>query len=225
MREIVVAARQELRTAGAQGMTMSAIARAVGMTAPGLYRYVSGVDGLLTLLISEGFTELADRAERARDAVPRDDPGGRFAAMALELRDWAREDIAQFGLLFGSPLPGYAAPEDGPTTDGARRAGGVLWQVVSDAQQDGLLGTALVTEVEPQALAYLQQKGDDEATPALPPASQAAVWASLSLLLGSVADEVFTHAIPTDDITGLALYRGRIKMALRLLGLPDQKQP
>jgi hypothetical protein len=63
----------------------------------------------------------------------------------------------------------------------------------------------------------------DDGGPALPPASQAAVWASLSLLLGSVADEIFGHAIPTDDTTAAALYRGRIEMALRLIGLPSPR--
>jgi AcrR family transcriptional regulator len=113
LRDIVTAARAQLRVSGAQGLTLSAVAREVGMTAPGLYRYVDGVDGLLTLLLTEGFHELADALEAAGAAVPREDPAGRFLAMAVALRAWARADVMHYGLLFGSPLPGYAAPEDG----------------------------------------------------------------------------------------------------------------
>jgi AcrR family transcriptional regulator len=153
LRDIVTAARAQLRLTGAQGLTLSAVARDVGMTAPGLYRYVDGVDGLLTLLLTEGFHELAEALEAAGAAVPREDPGGRFLAMAVALRDWARADVMHYGLLFGSPLPGYAAPEDGPTTAAVQRAAAALWQVVIDAREDGRLGDPLVTEVDPRAAA------------------------------------------------------------------------
>jgi AcrR family transcriptional regulator len=203
-------------------MTMAAVARTVGMTAPGLYRYVAGVDGLLTLLISEGFNDLADRCEKVWDVVPRDDPGGRLVLMAHELRDWAREDVAQYGLIFGSPIPNYAAPEDGPTTVSARRAGGVLQQIVIDAQEDGLLGIPLIPDVEPAVEAAMQMKviGHESG---LAPASQAAIWACLSLLLGSVTDEVFSHTPHFDDAMADAIYRGRIDLALRIVGLPPPR--
>ena len=220
VREILDAARAQLRTVGPQGLTLSAVAREVGMTAPGLYRYVDGVDGLLTLLISDGFTGLAEQLEQARDAVPREDPGGRFLALALCLREWARADVAQYGLLFGSPLPGYAAPADGPTNDAARRAAEAVWRVVVEADEDGLLGPPLVSEVDPLSLALLEQEVDGELAASLRPETQSATWAAISLLLGSVTVEVFGHMPWCEEDTAEALYRGKVRIAACLVGLP-----
>lgn len=220
LREIAEAGRSQLRTVGPQGLTLSAVARELGMTAPALYRYVDGVEGLITLLIADGFSSLADRAEAARDAVPADDHGRRFDDVAAAVRDWALADPAQYGLLFGSPLPGYAAPEDGLTTEGARRASSVLWSVLVAAQQDGVLGQPLVTEVEPAALPLLEDKGSP-LSGLLPPQTQAAGWASLSLLLGAVAVEVFGHMPPCDSATAAAVFRMKVAVARRIVGLPD----
>lgn len=223
LRDIADAGRRQLAAVGPQGMTLSALAREVGMTAPGLYRYVDGVDGVLTLLIAEGFADLARCCEDARDAVVRSDPSGRFAAVAGAMRDWALRDVPRYGLLFGSPLPGYSAPEGGPTTAAARRAVGVLWQVVVDAEHDGLLADPLVDDVDPAALPSLVQT-DGEAVPVLSPPTQAAAWACVSLLLGSVTSEVFGLLPPSDGEIGEALYRGKVEVALRIVGLPSRRR-
>jgi AcrR family transcriptional regulator len=223
LREIADAGRAQLREVGPQGLTLSAVARELGMTAPALYRYVDGVHGLLTLLVAEGYSSLAEAVESARDAVPADDPGGRFVAIADALRSWAKADTAQYGLLFGTPVHGYVAPEDGPTADGARRAAGALWQVLRDARSAGLLGEPLVRDVEPAALALLEHKGGGEGATDLPPATQAAGWAALSLLIGAVAIEVFGHMSECDECTAAATYRSKVTVALCLLGLPDPR--
>jgi len=221
LREIVDAGRAQLRTVGPQGLTLSAVARELGMTAPALYRYVDGVDGLLTLLVSEGYRDLAERAEQARDAVPADDHGGRFEAVSFALRRWALDDRAQYGLLFGSPLPGYAAPEDGPTTEGARRASAVLWQILVEARQAGALAPPLVAEVEPDALPLLLDKAAGQVSAALPPEVHLAGWAALSLLLGALAVEVFGHMPPCGSATAEALFRSKVRVARCIVGLPD----
>lgn len=224
LREISDAARAQLRAVGPQGLTVAAVAREVGMTAPALYRYVDGVHGLLTLLVAEGFRDLAEHVEAARDAVPADDPSGRFVAVAEALRAWAKADTAQYGLLFGSPVPGYVAPDDGPTTEGAQRASDLLWQVLVDAQEQGVLREPLVTDVEPEAMLLLEAKEHGQLPLALSPAHQQAGWAALSLLLGSVAVEVFGHLPPCAEETAAAVYRSRVRIALCLLGLPDPRR-
>lgn len=220
LREIVDAGREQLRTVGPQGLTLSAVARELGMTAPALYRYVDGVDGLVTLLIAEGFADMSDHLESALEAVEPHDHGRRFEAVCDAVRRWALADRAQYGLLFGSPLPGYAAPEDGPTTDGARRAAGVLWRVLVDAQADGRLGRPLVTSVDPEALPLLEDKVAGGLGVALAPEVQAAGWAALSLLLGSVAVEVFGHMPACDETTAAAVFRGKVDVARCIVGLP-----
>jgi AcrR family transcriptional regulator len=223
LREIAEAARAQLRATGPQGLTVSAVARELGMTAPALYRYVDGVHGLLLLLVAEGYRSLAEHVEAARDTVPIDDVGGRFVAVAGALRSWAKQDTAQYGLLFGSPVPGFVAPEDGPTTELARRAASGFWQVLLDARDQGVLGDPLVREVEPGAQDMLEDKTFGDPSSSLPPATQQAAWAALSLLLGAVAVEVFGHMPPCDDVTADALYRSKVRIALCLIGLPEPK--
>jgi AcrR family transcriptional regulator len=219
LREITEAGRAQLRTVGPQGLTLSAVARELGMTAPALYRYVDGVDGLLTLLIAEGYADLADHVEQARDAVPTDDPGGRFDAAAYALREWALADRAQFGLLFGTPLPGYHAPEDGATSVGAHRAAGVVWQVLVEAHAAGRLGPPLVTEVEVDALPMLEDEHSG-ALLTLPVETRAAGWVALSLLLGSVAVEVFGHMPACSGTTARAVFAAKVQVARCVVGLP-----
>jgi hypothetical protein len=171
--------------------------------------------------VAEGFVDLSEQLEAARDAVDPHDHGRRFQAVCEAVRRWALADRAQYGLLFGSPLPGYSAPEEGPTDEGARRAAAVLWQVLVDAQADGRLGPPLVTSVEPAALPLLEDKVAGGLGDALPPEVQAAAWAALSLLLGSVAVEVFGHMPPCDGATAEAVFRGKVAVARCILGLPD----
>ena len=217
LQEIVEAANEQLRVVGPQGLTLSAVARELGMTAPALYRYVDGVEGLITLLIADGYESLAEQLEAARDAHPADDPGGRFMRVAEAGRVWARNDPARWGLLFGSPLPGYAAPTDGPTTDLARRAAGVFWQVIADAEASGQLGEPLVTDLDPAALPLLS---NDAPVAGLSPELQAAAWSAISLLLGAIAVEVFKHMPPCDETTGTAVFRSKVRVALCIVGLP-----
>lgn len=222
LQEIAAAARTQLRSAGPQGLTLSAVARDVGMSAPALYRYVDGVDGLLTLLITQGYESLAREAHTALSSVPADDPGGRFVAVAQALRAWARHDVAQYGLIFGSPLPGYAAPVDGPTTRLARNASDALWQVLVDAKDAGLLGEPAVDAIDPAARPVLEQKAVGLAS-RLPERVQAAGWAALALLLGAVAIDVFGHMPPCDEPVRVAMFSGQVSAARRLVGLPPPR--
>lgn len=219
LHEIAEAARAQLRAVGASGLTLSAVAREVGMSAPALYRYVDGIDGLITLLIAQGYASLVAEVQEATAAVPADDPGGRFVALATALRTWAVRDVAQYALIFGTPLPGYAAPEDGPTTDGARSAGDALWQVLVDAQAAGRLGEPVLDAVDPAAAPFLQAKASGLAGQ-LPDRVQVAGWAALALLLGAVAIDVFGHMPPCDEPVRAALYRGQVQAARCLVGLP-----
>jgi AcrR family transcriptional regulator len=223
LQEIVEAANAQLRRVGPQGLTLSAVARELGMTAPALYRYVDGVDGLITLLIADGYTSLAEQMEAAAQVHDADDPGGRFLRVAEAAREWARNDPARWGLLFGSPLPGYAAPPDGPTTALAQRAAGVFWQLIAEADAAGLLGPPLVADVDPAALPLLQENTPVTAAGPLSHATESATWSAISLLLGAIAVEVFKHMPQCDEPTALAVFRSKVLVALRIVGLPDPR--
>ena len=129
-REIVELGRRHLVTDGAAGLSVRAIARELGMVSSAVYRYVASRDELLTLLIVDVYTELAD----AVDAAGRGADGpwqDRLVAMARAARAWAVAEPASWALMYGSPVPGYHAPAEltvGPGT----RVVGALFGAVAD---------------------------------------------------------------------------------------------
>src|SRR3954447_23762006 len=108
IREIKQTALARMRAEGTVDVRLSDVARDMRMSAPGLYRYFDGRDGLLTALIVDALTDLAERVEAARDSVPADDSGGRFLAVAQAYRAWALADREGFALVFGPSLAGFA---------------------------------------------------------------------------------------------------------------------
>ena len=116
-REITDAARRQLAEVGASALSLRAVAREVGMVSSAVYRYFPSRDDLLTRLIIDGYDDLGSAAEKADDptAAPRD----RWMAVCRAVRHWAVAHPYEYALLYGSPVPGYAAPQD--TIDPATR--------------------------------------------------------------------------------------------------------
>src|SRR6476619_3633829 len=108
--EIKAVARRHLAADGAN-LSLRAVARDMGMVSSAVYRYFASRDDLLTALIIEGYNAMGEAAERAEAAVPRRDLPGRWMAICHAVRDWGRAHPAEYALLYGSPVPGYAAPD------------------------------------------------------------------------------------------------------------------
>src|SRR6187200_2959548 len=109
-RQIIELGRRHLITDGAAGLSLRAIARDLDMVSSAVYRYVASRDELLTLLLIDAYSELADAVDEARSAEAswRD----QIRAMAHAARQWAVEHPAGWALLYGSPVPGYRAPAE-----------------------------------------------------------------------------------------------------------------
>jgi len=110
-REIVDSARRHLEAEGAAGLSLRAVARDLGMVSSAVYRYFPSRDELLTRLIIEAYDGLGDAVDAAEGVVARQDLLGRWMAVANGARDWALEHPQEWALIYGSPVPGYAAPE------------------------------------------------------------------------------------------------------------------
>src|SRR5258708_10002874 len=67
--QIIELGRRHLVDHGAAGVSLRAIARDLGMVSSAVYRYVSSRDELLTLLLVDAYSDLADTVHRARDTV------------------------------------------------------------------------------------------------------------------------------------------------------------
>lgn len=109
---LVEAGRGQLAEAGAAALSLRAVAREVGMVPSAVYRYFPSRDHLLTALLVEGYTGLADALEAAEAGVRRSDVAGRWRALCHAARDWAAGHPHEWSLLYGSPVPGYGAPQD-----------------------------------------------------------------------------------------------------------------
>jgi AcrR family transcriptional regulator len=81
------------------------------MPSSGIYRYFPSRDELLTALIVDAYAELAAAAQRAVDRAG-DDGRAIWRAACGAIRTWARRHPQEYALLYGSPVPGYAAPSD-----------------------------------------------------------------------------------------------------------------
>ena len=138
--EIKATALDLMREQHTTDVRFTDIARVMGMTPPALYRYFADRDELLTELITDAYDELGRQVAASRDQAPESDIGGRWLAAAQAYRSWARQQPEQFSLILGMPVPGYAAEEEGPTTEAAKRAMSQLSALFTDAAEKGQLG-------------------------------------------------------------------------------------
>jgi len=133
--EIKRIARRHLASGGAAGLSLRAVARDLGMVSSAVYRYFPSRDDLLTALIVDAYDAFGATAERAESAVDRDDLLGRWMAAGHAAYKWSGRHRAEYALIFGSPVPGYRAPQD--TIGPANRFTSVLLGVLIDAHRIG----------------------------------------------------------------------------------------
>lgn len=104
--EIKRHAWEQIAAAGVPALSLNAIAKQVGMSGPALYRYFASRDELITALIRDAYRSIADTVRTAFDS------GADLVGLARVIREWARGDPQRYFLIYGTPVPGYHAPDD-----------------------------------------------------------------------------------------------------------------
>jgi AcrR family transcriptional regulator len=233
--EIKQTARRVLVEHGSGGLSLRAVAREMGLTAPALYRYFPSREDLLGHLVADLYDEVSDAMEQARDALPADDIGGRLLSVSRTFRSWALAHPREFALLFGSPIEGFARPHEAAAEaagDPAHRAH-PAHQADEAGQRFGAVFAGLVAEL------YLARPfpvpADAEIEPSL--RTQLEAWcatlpAPLPLgvmqvflscwirLYGSVCMEVFGHLkFAIDDAE--PMFEAELRSLAAVLGSPD----
>ncbi|UXY26008.1 TetR/AcrR family transcriptional regulator [Streptomyces sp. HUAS TT20] len=181
-------ARRQLAAEGAARLSLRAVARELGMVSSALYRYFPSRDDLLTALIIDAYASLGEAAETAeaaeaevRDAAPAE----RWVAVCEAVRRWALAHPHEYALIYGSPVPGYSAPE--ATVPPASRVGVLLIGIVREAyERRGVARTPLPAELEPEA-----RRMAADLAPDLPPEVVVALVAAWAQLYGLVGFELF----------------------------------
>ncbi|MGV9426981.1 TetR/AcrR family transcriptional regulator [Streptomyces sp. NPDC003656] len=210
------AARRQLAADGAAKLSLRAVARELGMVSSALYRYFPSRDDLLTALIIDAYDSLGEAAETAHATLPDGTaPLRRWTTVCEAVRAWALDHPHEYALIYGSPVPGYAAP---PTTvPSAARVGLLLVGIVGDARRDGT-GSALPplpAELRPEA-----ERLAADISPSLPPEAAPALVAAWSELFGLVGFEVFGqfNRMVTDRAEFFRYAAGRLGESVGLKG-------
>lgn len=178
-------ARSQLAAEGAAKLSLRAVARELGMVSSALYRYFPSRDDLLTALIIDAYDSLGEAAESAHARVAGAAPRERWIAVCVAARHWALEHPHEYALIYGSPVPGYTAPET--TIPAASRVGLLLIGIVRDAYQGkGVARPRLPAELVPEA-----KRMAADLAPDLPPEVVTALVAAWAQLYGLIGFELF----------------------------------
>lgn len=215
--EIKDEARRRLAVAGAHGLSLRAVARELGMVSSALYRYFASRDELLTALIIDAYNALADEVEAAIGAVPAPEFRARWQAACRAVRAWAIAHPHEYALVYGSPVPGYRAPETTIAPGG--RVPVALMRIVADAWAAGALPAGPGEAPLPPPLA--EQAGHVAAAvaPGLPDhliVRGAVAWTQL---FGMVTFELFGQYANTLDPAD-AFFEHTVARMADLVGLP-----
>lgn len=110
--EIKSAAWRQIAREGAAALALRAIARDLHITAPAIYNYYPSRDDLVTALIVDAYNSMGDAQFAAAQSAPEDDPAARLRSLGLAYWEWAVSYPQRYQLIFGTPIPGYSAPEE-----------------------------------------------------------------------------------------------------------------
>ncbi len=211
-REIKAEARRQVAAAGAQQLSLRAVARELGMVSSALYRYFPSRDDLLTALIIDAYDALGESAERAVAALPPGDVRSRWRACCTAVRGWALAHPHEYALIYGSPIPGYQAPQE--TISSASRVALVLGGLLAEAGAPGPAGTAADGGAGSAAAlpGQLRQQAAVVGAAIAPGVGEAAIVRALiawTQLFGMISFELFGQLVgsadPADEYFGYAV--------------------
>lgn len=211
--EIKTVARRHLASDGAN-LSLRAVARDMGMASSAVYRYFASRDDLLTALIIEAYDSVGEAAERA-DAVARDAGfADRLVAVGLAVREWALAEPHQWALIYGSPVPGYQAPQD--TVMPATRVILQIAAIVRDAYAAGQITAQpeITGRYAEELAAVAAQFG-----PEIPPRLIGTGMAAFIQLCGAVSAELFGQLNNSVDDDRRGFLEFQMRGAAAFIGL------
>lgn len=231
-RDIRRTARALLVEHGRDAVTLRAIARELGITAPALYRYYDSREDLLLRLADDVCTDLAAELEAAQRAVPDDSVADQVYAVCRCFRRWALGHPQEFALVFASTEATLGSCEPDAAGQVGDQFGRVFLQVA---------GRLLATHPQPEQapadvppalrddlaafqrvlLATVNEHGADVGEDVLTLGTVYRITQSWVRLYGHVALEVFGR-FPFAVANRESLYDSMLADLLGEMGLPPQ---
>jgi AcrR family transcriptional regulator len=192
MREITDTARRILVEEGPEAVTLRAIAREMGMTAPALYRYFDSHEELVRHLVGDVFDDLNGDVHRAIHAAPKDITS-KFVAAAKAFRFWALAHKREYGLLFGVPIPGLDVEKGDVAEESGRRFALTFLTLYVELWRKKPFDVPADDEIDPVLWDSLARFREMLGSPDLPIGGMVNFLACWIRLQGFVSLEVFGH--------------------------------
>lgn len=177
----------QLADTGAASLSLRRIARELGIVSSALYRYFPSREALLTALIVDAYQDLATNLDRAASERL---PAQRWMQICMALRRWAHAEPHRFALIYGTPVPGYAAPAE--TIEPAA-------QVMAQFLQVAAAATGPVRDDQPPSGALTEQlhRLTDALQSDMSPQRALAAVGVISQLFGLLTLELGGHLVGT----------------------------
>lgn len=190
--EIKAVARQQMIQFGTGNLSLRAIASEMRMTAPAIYRYFENRDALITELLVDAFSSLAEALEKTAQAHANDHPYHKLVAVLLTYRQWAVDNPADFQLTYGNPIPDYNAPRE-QTVPAVIRSFVVIVGCIQETMHTAQYTPRPPYDHIPEAvMGHIQRMIDEDGYPVMPMALYLGIvgWTQLH---GIISLELYHH--------------------------------
>ena len=211
---IVAAARDLLVRHGE--VTLRAVARELGVTAPALYRYAPSHEELVRIVAIAIDADVAARIAAAAERQPADDPAARLIAASVAFRRWALENRQEFSLVFTNVDVDCLDELTGSASTGMVFSG-LLFELWAERQ----FPIPALDDLDPRLAEILRDPRVPADLTGVPDEVRGLVWVlerAWSRLYGTVTLEVFRHIDPR-IVEEAHLFRAMIEDQAGPLGL------
>jgi AcrR family transcriptional regulator len=217
--EIKTLAWAQIAEAGPISLSLRAIARDMGMTSSALYRYFPSREAVLSELARDGFASLADALEAAEAQSSRATLRDRFLRVVRAYRAWCLDHPSEYGLMFGTPVPGFEVYGPEVKTEMIRGVN-VLFRVMIEGIQSGALQPPELEGPGAVRLRAKLRRWTSHQGEGLPPHALAGCMLAWTQLHGAITLELFGH-IPAELRPADDLFDQQMRQVLVTLGCRD----
>ena len=213
----IVAAARSLLVRHSE-VTLRAVARELGMTAPALYRYAPSHEELVRMVAIAIDADVAQRVAAAADRQPAGDHAARLLAASVEFRHWALVNRKEFSLVFTN-VDVECVNELNVSASTGMVFSGLLFELWAERR----FPIPRLEDLDPGLADILRDPVIPADLTGLPDEARGLVWVlerAWSRLYGAVTLEVFRHVDPR-IVEQAHLFRAMIEDQAVPLGMVD----
>jgi AcrR family transcriptional regulator len=189
--DIKAHALEQIAEDGAGGLSLSGIARSMGMSGPALYRYFASRDDLLAALVTDSYAHLAETLEATVQGARRRAPAARLRALADAYRDWAIAHPHRYRLAFGTSYgSGLLAPDR--TVPPAQRTMHLILDALAALDRPEGSDAATGGALDAQLTRWAKARAEDDGLPADVLQLGVVTWTRLHGIISLEIEGVFT---------------------------------